>query len=105
MYIAVNFKPFANFVRLIEQDAKPSPKDITAGVSPTRDNVPIILKRLVPRETRPWSGGMAKEADREAYRKTGGGDKAGAADPCFAPTEVRGGFGCGKPLLDHPLEQ
>ena len=48
---------------------------------------------------------MAKEADREAYRKTGGGDKAGAADPCFAPTEVRGGFGCGKPLLDHPLEQ
>merc|ERR1712158_279815 len=47
--------------------------------------VPATLKRQAPRETRPRagagaprSGGVAKEADREAYRKAGEGDKAGA---------------------------
>merc|ERR1719336_1262275 len=51
--------------------------------------VPATLKRQAQRETRPrgsaapragaGAGGVAKEADREAYRKTAGdgGDKAG----------------------------
>jgi len=65
--------------------------------------VPATLKRQAPRETRPRaggaprSGGIAKEADREAYRKAGEGDKAGAAGPGSAPMEFRGGFGRGKP--------
>ena len=65
--------------------------------------VPATLKRQAPRETRPRaggaprSGGVAKEADREAYRKAGEGDKAGAAGPGSAPMEFRGGFGRGKP--------
>ena len=65
--------------------------------------VPATLKRQAPRETRPRSGaapragaGVAKEADREAYRKAGD-DKAGAAGPGSAPMEFRGGFGRGKP--------
>jgi len=68
--------------------------------------VPATLKRQAQRETRPrgsagpraGAGGVAKEADREAYRKAGdGGDKAGAAGPGSAPMEFRGGFGRGKP--------
>ena len=65
--------------------------------------VPATLKRQAPREARPRaggaprSGGVAKEADREAYRKAGEGDKAGAAGPGSAPMEFRGGFGRGKP--------
>lgn len=65
--------------------------------------VPATLKRQAPRETRPRaggaprSGGVAKEADREAYRKAGEGDKAGAAGPGSTPMEFRGGFGRGKP--------
>merc|ERR1712020_433149 len=61
--------------------------------------VPATLKRQAPRETRPRaggaprSGGVAKEADRKA----GEGDKAGAAGPGSAPMEFRGGFGRGKP--------
>merc|ERR1712073_129902 len=65
--------------------------------------VPATLKRQAPRETRPRSSaapragaGVAKEADREAYRKAGD-DKAGAAGPGSAPMEFRGGFGRGKP--------
>merc|ERR1712223_1336495 len=55
--------------------------------------VPATLKRQAPRETRPRSSaapragaGVAKEADREAYRKAGD-DKAGAAGPGSAPME------------------
>merc|ERR1739841_303865 len=65
--------------------------------------VPATLKRQAPREARPRaggaprSGGVAKEADREAYRKPGEGDKAGAAGPGSAPMEFRGGFGRRKP--------
>merc|ERR1712112_272681 len=66
--------------------------------------VPATLKRQAQRETRPRAsaapraGGVAKEADREAYRKAGdGGDKAGQAGPGSAPMEFRGGFGRGKP--------
>ena len=64
--------------------------------------VPATLKRQAPRETRPRasaaprSGGVGKEADREAYRKAGD-DKTGAAGPGSAPMQFRGGFGRGKP--------
>ena len=64
--------------------------------------VPATLKRQAPRETRPRasaaprSGGVGKEADREAYRKAGE-DKTGAAGPGSAPMQFRGGFGRGKP--------
>ena len=64
--------------------------------------VPATLKRQAPRETRPRTsaapraGGVAKEADRDAYRKAGE-DKTGAAGPGSAPMQFRGGFGRGKP--------
>merc|ERR1712071_726808 len=57
--------------------------------------VPATLKRQAPREARPRaggaprSGGVAKEADREAYRKAGEGDKACAAGPGSAPMEIQ----------------
>merc|ERR1712157_385617 len=63
--------------------------------------VPATLKRQAPRETRPRAGGAPRSGGvaREAYRKAGEGDKAGAAGPGSAPMEFRGGFGRGKPAV------
>merc|ERR1711881_16020 len=65
--------------------------------------VPATLKKQTRQDARPRpSAGSGRsfgdkpvDRDRDAYRRTNTGDKAGAAGPGSAPMEFRGGFGRG----------